>query len=88
MWTSAYLDALKDDATNLESPKDESYRDSDRIEFEDDMPMTYGQIVEMMDRGIALDLPAGTDREAIARQYANDYIIERDGHKSYRRALK
>lgn len=83
-----YLDALKDDATNLESPKDESYRDSDLIEFEDDMPMTYGQIVEMMDRGIALDLPAGTDREAIARQYANDYIIERDGHKSYRRALK
>lgn len=83
-----YLDALKDDATNLESPKDESYRDSDLIEFEDDMPMTYGQIVEMMDRGIDLDLPAGTDREAIARQYANDYIIERDGHKSYRRALK
>lgn len=83
-----YLDALEDDATNLESPKDESYRDSDLIEFEDDMPMTYGQIVEMMDRGIALDLPAGTDREAIARQYANDYIIERDGHKSYRRALK
>lgn len=92
---SKYYKAMKKDNKSLENldssnKVNEEYKAEDVFEFEDDVPMTFGKIVDMMFDELktsALDDEAYTNTlsdeelEKLAIQYAEDYIKDRKGKK-------
>lgn len=92
---SKYYKAMKKDNESLENldssnKVNEEYKAEDVFEFEDDAPMTFGKIVDMMFDELktsALDDEAYTNTlsdeelEKLAIQYAEDYIKVRKGKK-------
>lgn len=92
---SKYYKAMKKDNESLENldssnKVNEEYKAEDVFEFEDDVPMTFGKIVDMMFDELktsALDDEAYTNTlsdeelEKLAIQYAEDYIKIRKGKK-------
>lgn len=86
-----------EEVKELEESLKESYKDNDLIEFEDDAPMTFGEIVDMMYDEIkdgALDDESYTcklsdeELEDLAIQYAHEYIKDRKGHKAKKEAKR
>ena len=86
-----------EEVKELEESLEESFKENDLIEFDDDVPMTFGEIVDMMVdelRDGALDDESYTctlsdeELEKLAIQYANEYIEDKKGKKVKKEATR
>ena len=73
---------------NIDESLKESYKENDLIEFEDDAPMTFGDIVEMMYNRLSKEDNLVENLEEEALKCAKNFIEEKGGHKATKDAEK
>lgn len=78
----------EEDSTNEESDEEE-YREDDLIDLgEDEVPMTFGEVLEMFRHRLSREGSLIEDLDEVARKRALDYIKEHDGKKIEREARR